>query len=113
MGEGGRRETLSGAYRSYFCAVLLLVLGALAYLWGHTITAGQMKELDDLRHQRQASIRRQERLRAELSGIVGSSRIRELASRELGMIFPAEPPRNLYLGHTSLVVSGLKEQDAD
>ncbi len=87
----------SGFYRSYFGALVLLVLGLLVYLWGHVKTMRQGEELTQLRAKRQTLIRQQDRLKAEVAGLVRSSRIREIASKELGMVFPSDPPRNLYL----------------
>ena len=93
------REHVGGArsadYRSYFCAVILLVMGLLIYLWGHVKTMDQGEKLERLREERQALIRQQDRLRAEVAGLNRSSRIREIASKELGMVFPSEAPRNL------------------
>ncbi len=94
------RERVEGVrpadYRSYFCAVIFLVMGLLIYLWGHVKTMDQGEKLERLRGERQALIRQQDRLRADGAGLKRSSRIREIASRELGMVFPSEAPRNLY-----------------
>lgn len=92
------REEAPGAYRAYFAAVVLVVLGLLIYLWGHVKTMRQGDELARLRAEREALVRQQERLRAEIAGLKQSSRIREIASKRLGMAFPEGPPQNLYLG---------------
>ena len=111
--EGGSRETLTSAYRSYFCAVVLVVVGALVYLWGHLKTIAQLKNLEALRVEQQVLLDEQDRLKADISGLKRSSRIRKIASQKLGMAFPAEPPRNLYLQSAKPPVSGTKAQDAD
>jgi cell division protein FtsL len=90
-------EATRSAYGSYFFAVVLVVFGLLVYLWGHVKTMRQGDELTQLRAERETLIRHQDRFRAEVAGLKRSSRIREIASKELGMIFPSEPPRNLYL----------------
>lgn len=90
--EGLRHE----GYRLYFFSVIFLVVGLLIYLWGHVKTIDQGEKLERLREQHQALIRQQDRLRAEVAGLKRSSRIREIASKELGMIFPMEVPKNLY-----------------
>ena len=97
MHNGGLSRAAPGVYRSYFFAVVLLVLGSLVYLWGRVKTMHQGEELTQLRADRQTLIRRQDRLRAEVAGLKQSSRIHTIASRELGMVFPSGPPRNLYL----------------
>ena len=85
-------------HRTYFVAVMLLVLGLLAHLWGVSKTMRQAEELDRLRTEHQVLLSEQERLGAEISGLAKSSRIRDIAEKQLGMVFPKEPPRNLYLG---------------
>ena len=90
------RRVKSADYRSYFCAVIFLVVGLLIYLWGHVKTMDQGEKLERLRGERQALIRQQDRLRAEAAGLKRSSRIREIASKELGLRFSLEAPRNLY-----------------
>ena len=113
MEEGGSREAPASAYRSYFCAVVLVVVGALVYLWGHVMTIAQFKDLEALRVEQQVLLDEQDRLKADISGLKRSSRIRKIASQKLGMAFPAEPPRNLYLQSAKPPVSGTKAQDAD
>ncbi len=97
MHNGGLRKAAPIAYRSYLFAVVLLVLGSLIYLWGRVKTMRQGEELTRQRAERQALTRQQDRFRAQVAGLKQSSRIRTIASKELGMIFPSEPPRNLYL----------------
>lgn len=77
---------------------MLLVLGLLTHLWGVSKTMRQADALDRLRAEREELLREQERLKAEVSGLAQSSRIRRIAERRLEMVFPQEPPRNLYLG---------------
>ena len=84
-------------YRPYFCAVVLVVVGALVYLGGHVKAVAQLEELEALRLERQAVLRQQDKLKAKVAGLKQSSRIRRIAAAELGMVFPTEPPRNLYL----------------
>jgi|SaaInl7_200m_RNA_FD_contig_31_1970694_length_1802_multi_7_in_0_out_0_2 cell division protein FtsL len=85
-------------HRTYFVALMLLVLGLLAHLWGVSKTMRQAEELDRLRIERQVLLGEQERLGAEISGLAQSSRIRDIAEKKLGMVFPKEEPLNLYLG---------------
>jgi len=87
----------SRSYRPYFCAVVLVILAALLYLWGHVKTVAQLEELEALRIERRAVLRQQDRLKARVAGLKQSSRIRSIASEKLGMVFPSDPPRNLYL----------------
>ena len=91
------KETALRSYRTYFLAVVLLVAGLLVYLWGHVKTMSQGRELERLRTERRTQILLQEHLQAQVAGLKGSSRIREIASEKLGMVFPSDPPRNLYL----------------
>ena len=91
------RETVPRSYGSYFLAMVLLVLLLLGYLWGHVQTMRQGDELSRLRAEKQELLRDQDRLRAQVAGLKQSSRIRDIASKKLGMVFPSEPPRNLYL----------------
>jgi len=86
------------AYRTCFVALTLLVLGLLAHLWGVSKTMRQGEELDRLRAERQVLLSDQELLKAEISGLAQSSRVRDIAEKQLGMVFPHESPRNLYLG---------------
>jgi len=84
--------------------VVLAVLGALVYLWGYMRTTAQLNELEALRTERRELLQRQDRLRAEIAGLQRSSRIRKIAAERLGMGFPAEPPKNLYLRPVSPVL---------
>lgn len=113
MEEGGFREAPASAYRSYFCAVVLVVVGALVYLWGHVKTMAQLRDLETLRAEQQVLLDEQDRLKADIAGLKRSSRIRKIASQKLGMAFPTEPPRNLYLQPAKPSVSGTRAQDAD
>lgn len=91
------KRPASGLYRTGFLSVILLVAGLLIYLWGHVQTLSQGREIDRLRSQRKALVHQQELLKARTAGLKQSNRIRDIAVRELGMVFPADPPRNLYL----------------
>ncbi|MDP6778816.1 MAG: cell division protein FtsL [Candidatus Latescibacteria bacterium] len=106
-------ESTPKAYRSYFLAVVVLVLGLLVYLWGHVKTMRQGEELIRLRSEREALIHRQDRLRVEVAGLQHSVRIRSIAAEKLGMVFPSEPPRNLYLQTPAGAKSGRVKPDAD
>ena len=94
-----RRPDSEGSrpYRPYFAALFVLVLGLLTHLWGVSKTMRQAEELKRLRTERQELVRNQERLRADISGLSQSSRIRSIAEKKLGMVFPEDSPRNLYL----------------
>ncbi len=91
----------SGGYRYVFLSFALVVAGLLGYLWAQAQTVRQGDEIARLRTEHQQLLRRQERLRAEISGLRRSSRIREIASNRLEMVFPKGPPRNLYLDRQS------------
>ncbi len=106
-------ESTPKEYRSYFLAVVVLVLGLLVYLWGHVKTMRQGDELIRLRGEREALVHRQDRLRVEMAGLQQSSRIRRIAAEKLGMVFPSEPPRNLYLESSAGARSGRVKPDAD
>ena len=95
--EDVAREEGRKIYGMCLAVLLLLVLGMLAYLWGISKTMRQAEELSQLRRERQALVSEQERLRAEITGLMRSSRIKTIAAEKLGMQFPYEPPRNLYL----------------
>jgi cell division protein FtsL len=82
---------------------MLLVLGLLTHLWGVSKTMRQAQTLDGLRAERQTLMKERDRLTAEISGLTQSSRIRTIAEKQLGMVFPQEPPRNLYLGTAGTV----------
>ncbi len=97
MAKGRMGPPPRGSWRTYFCAVLVLVLGSLLYLWGHVKSMSQGEDLSRLRSERLVLIRKQDRLRAEVAGLKRSSRIREIATEKLGMVFPSDPPLNLYL----------------
>ncbi len=88
-------------YRPYFATLLLVVLGLLIHLWGVSKTMRQAEELKQLRAERQELLRIQERLKTDISGLSQTSRIRKIAEKQLGMVFPEESPRNLYLNATS------------
>lgn len=87
----------SGCYRYVLLTLALVVLGLLGYLWAQAQTVRQGDEISRLRIEHQQLLRQQERLRAEISGLRRSSRIREIAANRLGMVFPQGPPHNLYL----------------
>ena len=89
--------TTQGRYSLYFSTVFLLVLVMLFYLWGHVRTMSQSRELAQLQNDRQELVRQQDRLANEITRLKQSRRIREIASKKLGMAFPSEQPRNLYL----------------
>lgn len=84
-------------YRTCFLSVILFVGVLLIYLWGHVQTMSQGQQLAQLRAERQTLIHEQDRLRAQISGLKQSNRIREIATTKLNMVFPTDPPRNLYL----------------
>ncbi|MDE3000572.1 MAG: cell division protein FtsL [Gemmatimonadota bacterium] len=96
MNTGSETKT-SGGYRYILLAMALVVLGLLGYLWAQAQTVRQGDEISRLRTEHQQLLRRQERLRAEISGLRRSSRIREIATVRLGMVFPQGPPQNLYM----------------
>ncbi len=86
-----------GIYRSGFLSVILLVAGLLIYMWGHVQTQSQGREIDRLRAEQKNLLHQQERLLARTASLKQSNRIRDIAVRELGMVFPSDPPKNLYL----------------
>lgn len=86
-----------GIYRSGFLSVILLVAGLLIYMWGHVQTQSQGREIDLLRAEKKNLLNQQERLLARTASMKQSSRIRDIAVRKLGMVFPSDPPKNLYL----------------
>ncbi len=92
-----RNESKSGVFRLYLAAVILLVGVLLFYLWGHVKTMHQGEEIKRLQAERESLSRQRERLQAQLIGLKRSSRIREIAADQLGMVFPSDPPQNLYL----------------
>ena len=87
----------SSLYRTGFLSVILIVAGLLIYLWGHVQTLSQGREIDRLRAERKTLLHQQELLKARAAGLKQSSRIRDIAAKELGMVFPIDPPKNLYL----------------
>ena len=86
-----------GIYRTGFLSIILLVAGLLIYMWGHVETQTQGREIDRLHAERKTLLNRQERLMARTASLKQSNRIRDIAVRELGMVFPSDPPKNLYL----------------
>ncbi len=86
-----------GIYRSGFLSVILLVAGLLVYMSGHVQTLNQGREIDRLRAEKKTLLHQQERLLARTASLKQSNRIRDIAVRELGMVFPSDPPKNLYL----------------
>ena len=86
-----------GIYRSGFLSVILLVAGLLIYMWGHIQTQSQGREIDLLRAEKKNLLNQQERFLARTASLKQSSRIRDIAVRKLGMVFPSDPPKNLYL----------------
>ncbi|MCY3871216.1 MAG: cell division protein FtsL [Gemmatimonadetes bacterium] len=86
-----------GIYRTGFLSVILLVTGLLIYMWGHVQTLSQGREIDQLSEERKSLLNQQERLLARTASLKQSNRIRDIAVRELGMVFPSDPPKNLYL----------------
>ena len=86
-----------GIYRTGFLSIILLVAGLLIYMWGHVETQTQGREIDRLHAERKNLLNRQERLLARTASLKQSNRIRDIAVRELGMVFPSDPPKNLYL----------------
>ena len=91
------RRPPTGFYRICFLSIALFVVGLLIYLWGHVQTVSQGQELAQLRAERKALLHEQNRLHAQIAGLKQSSRIYDIATRELNMVFPGDPPRNLYL----------------
>lgn len=92
-----KSDASAGFYRTCFLSVILLVTGLLIYLWGHVQTMNQGQQLAHLRTERKVLIQEQERLHAHIAGLKQSSRIRKIAAEKLGMGFPGDPPKNLYL----------------
>jgi cell division protein FtsL len=93
-----RHNEASGrAYISHIFLVVVIVLGSLAYLWGHVESLRQREDLARLSVEREALLRRQEGLNAKIAGLTLSTRIGRIASDKLGMGYPSEAPRNLYL----------------
>ena len=90
-------RSASGLYRIGFFSVILIVAGLLIYLWGHVQTLSQGREIDRLRAERKALLHQRELLTVRNAGLKQSNRIREIAAKELGMVFPNDPPQNLYL----------------
>lgn len=86
-----------GIYRTGFLSVILLVAGLLIYMWGHVQTLSQGREIDRLLAEQKNLLNQQERLLARTASLKQSNRIRDIAVRELGLVFPTDPPRNLYL----------------
>lgn len=84
-------------YRWAFLALALLVAGLLVYVWCHVTTLAQGERISNLMDERTALIRTQDLLRAEVTGLERSGRIRGIATLELNMRFPDEQPNNLYL----------------
>ena len=96
------------SYRWYFLSLVLLVAGLLFYVWCHVTTLARGERLTVLMDERTALLRTQDMLRAEVTGLERSSRIREIAALELGMRLPHEQPNNLYLApDVSARVAGL------
>lgn len=87
----------SGLYRTGFLSIILLVAGLLIYLWSHVQTMSQGQKLAQLRAEREALMLEQEHLQVRIAGLKQSTRIRDIAIQKLGMGFPKDPPRNLYL----------------
>ena len=85
------------SYRWHFLSIVLLVSGLLLYVWCHVTTLAQGERITDLVDERTALLRTQDHLRAEITGLKRSRRIREIATLELGMHFPDEQPNNLYI----------------
>jgi len=91
----GKKST--NLYRTYFLSLILFVGVLLIYLWGHVQTMNQGQRLAQLHAERKALLHEQDRFRANLAGLKQSTRIRNIAANKLDMVFPADPPRNLYL----------------
>jgi len=91
------QEKAPTIYRTCFLSVIMFVAVLLMYLWGHVQTMGQGQKLAQLRVERKALHYEQDRLRAEIAGLKQSPRIRQIAVNKLDMVFPSDPPRNLYL----------------
>lgn len=90
-------EASGRAYLPHIFVVVVSVLGSLAYLWGHVETLRQREDLARLGTEREALLRRQEGLNAKITGLTLSTRIGRIATDKLGMVYPSEAPRNLYL----------------
>ena len=86
-----------GIYRTGFLSIILLVAGLLIYMWGHVQTLSQGREIDRLLAEQKNLLNQQERLLARTASLKQSNRIRDIAARKLGMVFPTDPPKNLYL----------------
>lgn len=84
-------------YRTGFLSVILFVAVLLIYLWGHVQTMNQGQKLAQLRAERKALLHEQDRYHAQIAGLKQSTRIRHIATNKLDMVFPTDPPRNLYL----------------
>ena len=91
------RTASRGSYRSYFLAIVLLVVGLLANVWCHVKKVAQGERIVQLREMKRTLLRERDHLRADVTGLKRSSRIREIAAIELGMRFPEESPNNLYV----------------
>lgn len=92
-----RAISTSTPYCWYFLSLVLFVLGLLLYVWCQVRTLAQGELIVDLMEERKALLQGQDLLKAEVTGLERSSRIREIATLELGMRFPDEQPNNLYL----------------
>ncbi len=108
-----KTEPAAKAYTSHLFLVVVSVLGSLVYLWGHVETLRQKEDLARLNAEREALMEQQEHLKAEIASLTLSPRIRSIASRELGMVYPSGAPRNLYLGRSEAVVSKVEGEHAD
>jgi cell division protein FtsL len=90
-------EGTTSLYRTGFLSVILFVAVLLTYLWGHIQTMSQGEILAQLRTERKTLFHERDRLQAQISGLKQSTRIRHIAENKLDMVFPSDPPRNLYL----------------
>lgn len=87
---------LGTGLRRYFVAIVFLVSAALLYLWGNVKTVSQRDAMAGLQREGESLLRVREKLEAELAGLRQSTRIRARAEA-LGLVFPEDPPSNLYL----------------
>jgi len=91
----------STGFRTYLFAVVLLVVTALVYLWGSVRTFAQREAIAAHQRERESLLRARDKLLADLAGQKQSSRIRARAESQ-GLVFPTDPPSNLYLSDTQV-----------
>lgn len=97
---GIRPQSSGTGFRNTFLVVVMLVAAALIYLWGNVRTVSQRTTMAQLRKERTALLRAREKLMADVAGFKQSSLLRTQAE-SLGLVFPSEPPSNLYLSDST------------